>query len=720
MILLLLTAGYAHAAAMDVEAPTARVALRAPLTTIVPLTLPSGGASHGIRIDATVVVPAGCDDVGIGAFVSDAHGQWFQALHPHPLSIGVNRIPLILDPYKPLASHPSMRSWTPAMAALVDRAGLFFYSATPGSAVDVSYRVRSLDETPAPAAYLADLAFPGSVATGDRWQLDCVPTPFPTNPFDPAEFDLTARIIAPDGAESVIPGFWWEPMRSSDRGDREDVTPDGSGRFSVRYRPRIAGAHRVILIARWGSGAAIERELAPIAVVGEPWDGFVRVDPDDRRFFTRAGRWYWPIGLNLRSPNDTRSRDKLETTLTPDRGTWSYHEFFARFAAAGIDATEVWMAPWNLGLEWNSGWAGFHGLGRYSQPNAWRLERVLDDALAHGIRVNLVIYNHGQASSASDREWQGSPYNVRHGGPIEHTTQFFTDPRALAIQERYRRYVVARYADHPAILGWKMWSEVNLTAVGSNSTEWHRHAAERWQALDPYDHPVTTHWSDNYLSADLSVVALPMIDFACIDAYFRRDMLAEVLVNSTVHPARGLARFGKPILVSEYGGAEFGAPHPQLAAEVSCAGFAALVSGHAGGPVFWWWEWVDQRNHWGPYGAIGRFIVGEDPRGAKAVSVRYVATGNGKELWCRAWRKPGNILGYVLDPEWGRSGLSDETFSGATIALGSVATGPMTVSWWDADRGVEIASAPIEHPGGELRLSMPAFRHHLAFKLHRR
>ncbi|MBA3708403.1 MAG: hypothetical protein H0W83_06265 [Planctomycetes bacterium] len=452
-------------------------------------------------------------------------------------------------------------------------------------------------------------------------------------------------------------------------------------------------------------------------MAGEPWDDIVRVDRSDPRFFSCGGRWYWPIGLNLRSPNDLRSHDNLHTAVTPDRGTYSYHAYLERFARSGGTATEVWMAPWSLGLEWNSSWFGFHGLGRYSQSNAWRLEHVLDDALAHGVRINLVISNHGQASSDSDREWQGSPYNAANGGPVAHSPELFTDSRALAMQDRSRRYIVARYADHPGVMGWKLWSEVNLTPIGANSVAWHRQAADRWHGLDVYRHPVTTHWADDYRSAELAVVSLPQLDFACIDAYYRRDILADVLMNSTLNPARGLARFGKPILVSEYGGREFGAPSAQLAAELACSGFASLVSGHAGMPMLWWWEWVDQGDRWAPYGAIARFIDGEDIRGTRAGSAKLYAIAAGRELWCHAWRRQGRILGYVLDPEWVKDGVREDDLSQGRLQAGVIDAGGMAIEWWDADRGERLSSEHLDHLGGGLTLPMPTFRRHLAFKL---
>ena len=105
----------------------------------------------------------------------------------------------------------------------------------------------------------------------------------------------------------------------------------------------------------------------------------VRIDPVDPRFATgvEAGKptFYWPIGLNIRSIYDTRSHGNknFKTILSQDRGAHAYTAFLRRLAAAGGTAIEIWMASWNLALEWREEWPGYHGLGSYhNQANAAR------------------------------------------------------------------------------------------------------------------------------------------------------------------------------------------------------------------------------------------------------------------------------------------------------------------------------------------------------------
>nr|MBA3936821.1 hypothetical protein [Planctomycetota bacterium] len=578
-----------------------------------------------------------------------------------------------------------------------------------------------------------------------------LPEPFPANPYDPAEFALDAVLTAPDGSEQRVPGFAREPILLRDRGDREDAVPDGPTAFAVRFRARTPGTWQVRLEARWGAGRTVTSRLPDLTVAGAPWDGYARVDHEDPRFFSVGGAFHWPIGLNLNSAYDLRSRDRLATKLTPDRGTLAYLPRMERFAAAGGDLVEIWMSSWNLALEWRADWPGFAGIGRYNQANAERLDRILDEAWQLGMRVNLVINNHGQASPQADREWKDNPLNTANGGPLTDPYAVFTDPRALAYQERLRRYLVARYADHPAVFGWKLWSEVNLTAAGDlrrgggnipdaerreTLLRWHEAAAARWHALDGYGHGVTTHWAGDYRRPDRAIVALPGIDYICIDAYHgqnRRpagaldglltapnpgDLIVNLLWQSTQDAGNGLARFNKPLVVTEYGASSQGGPPPQMLAESASGDWAGLVSGHGAAPMLWWFEWVDQGEHWQPYRAIARFLQGEDLRGTQAHSVVLAATSAQGELWTRAWARPGRMLGYLADSQWACTGEGAALHPQASVQIGTqIAAGDCLVQWWNADSGEVLATETIAHPGGALVLAAPAFARHLAFKL---
>lgn len=730
--ILCLLAGLLAGAAAGDAAPRL-VELRAPLTTVVELATASPGPR---RLSLDLEVPPDAPrDLGIGVYAEDLDGTWFQRALPGTLAPGRRTLVFDLDGRSSVEAEPPLSRWSAESAAVCGRTGIYLWSAAPSQA-----RIAIHAATFSPLAdrqhghLLADLRLPGLGAdgriharTGERWEMELRPEPWPANPYDPDEFRVDALITRPDGAVQRVPGFAIQPMRGYDRGDAEAVEAVGAPRFAIRFRPSLPGRHRLRLSAgRPGTERTID--LPDIEVSGSAWDGYVRVDRDDPRFFRVGGDLWWPIGLNLNSTYDRRSQEVNGTKLTPPRGTLVYAAMLDRLAAAGGDAAEIWMSSWNLALEWRADWPGYQGLGRYAQGNAWRLDCVLDHAWTRGVRINLVINNHGQASPNNDREWKDNPYNVRLGGPLAEAIELFEHPAALAGQERLRRYIIARYADHPAILGWKLWSEVDLTAArGELVPRWHDQAAERWHELDIYDHPVTTHWAGDFRRVNPAVAELAEIDYLCIDAYRRAGpdgrwrLLADILADSTQYPNRGLQRYRKPCLVTEFGAGSGASPEGCRQVDHQTGAWAAAVSGHAGAPMLWWWEWVDQGGRWQPFGAIRRFMAGEDLRGREARCVELSAAGPVRELWCRAWVRPGRLLAYVQDPAWGSMGGEASRLSGAWLEVAQHSTpGDLRVEWWDCDRGERIAVEELRHPGGRLRLAIPDFSGHIACKLQRR
>ena len=719
--------------------PAVEVMLTAPLSTLVPISepLPPGGK----MLTAICVVPADAPpDLGVGAYVTNAHGRWFQHLQPGVLKPGSQRVRIAFGD-DDLATGTDA-PWDAAQSATAVHGGLFFWSASGSRAVIAVTGLHATTLAPDDAGTqrLAEVRCDASsIATGQRWQVFCRPQAFPSNPYDPAEFTLDLVVTAADGATQRIPGFASLPMMGRDRGDHEEVTAIGRESFCARWRPRQPGVYQLRLEARWGTRPGIACALPLVTVSGARWDGYVRVDANDPRFFAIDAKPFWPVGPNLRAVTDARCTDRLGTKPTPDRGTLAYADFFARLAPHGVNAAEIWLSSWNLALEWRGDWPEFAGLGRYSQERAWRFDRILDLAWENGIRLNVVVNNHGQASDQVDREWHNSPYARANGGFLDDALSFFTDERALARQDALRRYLAGRYADHPAIMGWKLWSEQDLTAAGrQRQTEvlaaWHVQAAARWKVLDTYGHPLTTHWSGNFRTATPAVASLPGIDFLTIDAYHdpfdggKGQLLAHLLNDSTARRGGLSTRYNKPVLVSEFGGNWDACPQPQMEAEHASGGFISLVSGAAGNPMLWWFEWIDQGERFGPYEAITRFMSGEDlrseanqpPGQSLTLDARDQAAGDAV-LWCHAWSRTGRLLGYVLNERWQQDGRQVPELSHTSIQVGDqINPGAMSLSWWNADTGREISHLDFSHAGGALTLTAPPWSRHLAFKLWRR
>ncbi len=708
----------------------AEITLASPLTTVVPLdTTVTGPRLVTVRVQVPDDAPA---DLGLGVVVRDPNGRWFQRTATGALVTGDQVVTIRMDSTDIAEAHPLPARLGPADLEFCNQTAIFLWSAAANrSVIQVEAQVEPI--APAlPAAELRDLTLPGwniaqkccQVRSGERWELAVTPAPFPVNPFDPDAFTLSAHITGPDGTYTIA-GFATQEVVLQDRGDRQHAERRGDLHYALRFRPPTAGRYTIQLMGTWADGRTCLAELPALVAEGPPSAPVVAADDTDPRFFQLNGKMWWPIGLNLHSTYDLRSREVLATTLTPPRGTLVYDALFPRLAAAGIDACEIWLSSWNLSLEWRVDWPEFEGIGRYNLGNAARLDAVLDAAWAQGIRVNLVINNHGQASAKTDKEWKDSPWNTENGGPLDQAADIFTDPRSLAAQDHLRRYIIARFADHPAILGWKLWSEVNLTAgKGEPLVQWFTDASAAWRTLDPYHHLCAPHWSGSYRNVSVGIAALDDIGYLCIDAYRGIDRngsqwqpIVSLLDTSINDASRGLEKWHKPVLTTEYGLSGKG-PEEVRRIDLRLAGFSALVSGHAGSPMTWWWEWVDQNNLWQNFVALRRFTTGEDLRGGRSVAMAAQG-GPATTYWCHAWVQPGRMLGYVVDAVYAGTGVTHPAASVDILLGDDISAGSMQLQWVDPDTGLTLELVHLEHPGGPLHLTTPAFADHLAWKLWR-
>lgn len=717
--------------------------LQAPLTTafLSAKNLPA----QSMAIQAQVFVPDDAPtDLGVGACIKDDDGNWFQLAHPLTLSPGHHHLHFTLDNTANWVSEPNGTRWNAYQSFLGHEYGLFFWSTAQSRSQITIESLRVISHMPQPNTQknamilaentLRDISLGAqNIVCGQRWSLQFTPDIFPDNPYDEQQF--LSDLVITDEAQNTFrfPAFFRQPGTFIDRGEHEIMRAEGHVFFEARFRPKKPGRYQAQLHARWGNNANKIIPLPDIIVSGEPSDPYVYVDKKDPRFLS-IGRdnpeFFWPVGMNIRSITDPRGTKRTRSQRTPVRIVHAYKAYLDRLALAGGNCAEIWLSSWNLALEWKDQWPGFHGIGAYHEANAERIDQILDYAWGKNIRIIFVVNNHGQASTKADTEWKDSPYNMRNGGPLRSAGATFNDPAAMKLQQRYRRYLVARYADHPAILCWKLWTEMNLTnGSRRNLKTWHQQAFQKWRTLDAYyQHPRTTHWSGDYKVPDRNIVRLPEMDMVAIDAYHKNGFLPHLLYSSTLHSHRGLARYNKPIVVTEYGGNWDACPLPQLRAEHAIGAWCALVSGHASSPHLWWFEWADQNNYWLPFRSISNFIQGEDLRSGNTGKARSVKLdirdptnkNRNTHYWARAWARSGSILGYIVDHAWANNGRAQPLHQQQHIIISNNAkTGRMHLQWWDAQRGTIISDSTIHHTGGELRIAIPDFRRHIAFKLKR-
>ena len=555
------------------------------------------------------------------------------------------------------------------------------------------------------------------------------------NPFDPDQIDVQAGVVDPAGSTNLIHGFYYHSHYRLEDELGEPVEPDGRPEWRLRFCPRAPGRPRISIQARDALGESRRPAVIEIDVAAAAKDAlrFVRVSRKDPRYFEFTdGTIYYPIGHNVRSATDARMDDKFPWRFRPEEGTTAYRRYFKRMEENGENWAEVWMSSWSLGLEWTEGIGGYHGAGDYHMGNAWELDRVIELAEKHGIYINLVFNYHGRISSWCDPEWHLHPYNkATPGGWLTMPLEFFSDPRAIAMQKRFIRYTQARWGWAPAVFGYCLCSELNLTGHETHHKTHFEPCVEEWcrvlgkyiKEIDPYRHLVTAHVSNDYKFLNPKICGMEEIDFNTLDAYHHGVPESIIPLISKTAEAN---TYNKPILITEFGGSPMAAGLDHLMVEQHAALWAGVCTPMSGTPMFWWWQVIDENNLYPRYKAIHEFMKDLDPRDISSKEVKTkleladAKTGDAKLLsifdaLCTASGSSGR--GYIFPRQFAGRGDEPPEGKGLKIYVEGIQSGIYRVAFHETETGSQIRKFDVRAEDGYIGIPVPPFRRDIAFKI---
>ncbi len=685
--------------------------------------------------------------------VTDRDGNWFQQLAPETLQPGTNSCSFDLLPESAAKWSASGHRlvWNRRVLRNPKSVSLRLFPKDPEASFGTNAPAVSFAFVPSPAPANPPIACdirPNAreVPCFGLFELQFQLPDRYDDPFDPAVIDVSALIERPgsDTAPVVIPGFYRQDYYVVTNAYADERIPCGRPGWAVRYAPLAPGRHACRVVARDAVGVSTSPpvffDATPAAA-----PAFVRVSTNDWRRFEAGGRELHLVGHNVRSPFDTRMDDQYPWLLRHPEGFLAYRRYFRDMAAAGENFAEVWMCQWSLGLEWSTNAPGYHGLGDYNLGNAWELDQVLRLARENGIRVNLVLNNHGRAGLGFDAEWNGSPYNVRNGGflPADDPMPFFTDPRAPDYQKRICRSIVARWGGDSTIFAWELWSELDLCGAWGRKPapqndpgviDWHRRIGDYLRATDPNRHLVSTHISADYHSIGKELSAIPQIDHCCVDAYhFSPNPLHIVdLVRET---ASALAEYRKPALITEFGGSSMGAGLSHLKCELHAALWSSACSTLAATPLFWWWGLVEEQDLYPEFTAIRAFtdaIAYDDPA-LRPVRLSVTDTsapkdrepqGQQRQRWQDGIQSLAISSGttpsawiYTHDLIPLARGEEDVRETQAEVVWKPVTNGTYRVAFCSTKTGLPVRQQDFRTEGGALRIPLPPFKGDIALRV---
>ena len=331
-----------------------------------------------------------------------------------------------------------------------------------------------------------------------------------------------------------------------------------SGVWHARFSPDETGTWRYTLRAQ-DKVPASRRPRSPrpatFAVTASSAKGQIERDPRDDRFLRYSdGTPYYPMGHNVAFGDGNPFND----------GSHYYEPHFQSMQAAGQNWTRVWMTDFYItAIEWaSSHFSGqYHGVGRYGDVPAFRVEQILDLAEQYGLEVQLVLNDHGQFSSHVNPRWYGNPYNADNGGPMpaDDPAAFFSDPTARQLFKQRLRYLVARYGAYRDILAWELFNETQFIGradknpfgsqqVRDDLVAWHAEMAAYLRSLDPYDHLITT--SSDIDTSSKAIWDDPNIDLVQVHDY---GALAGRDERFSGYAEDLNATYDKPVIIGEFG-----------------------------------------------------------------------------------------------------------------------------------------------------------------------
>ncbi|TVR11255.1 MAG: hypothetical protein EA401_11190 [Planctomycetota bacterium] len=584
------------------------------------------------------------------------------------------------------------------------------------------------------------------------------------NPYDPEHADVMAELIDPHGERHSFPAFWLEPHTfSHDSMGEETVLPSAHGHWAWRYAFSQPGTWRMRMRARldWrGQYRSLETPWHEISV-SEHTAAMLPIEgsEDVRYWQTSDGSWWYPMGITLRSPGDSRQDVLLRDfdAAKPSAhwqglGTEAYAHWFAQLAEHGGNFARIWMSPWWTGLEWHRSWDDFQGLGRYNQANAARMDRLVNLAAEHGIYLQIELLNHGMTSESVDEQWHpdpesgepGSPYNAVNGGPVARAAEFFSDEDSWTYHRNRLRYTVARWGHAPQIMAWVLSSEMEFTgaywdeAYNTSDRNPHSPTLQAWiernlQWFSQNDHhqrPVSVHFSHPWRAR--TMWRMDGLGFSYSNAYTgyqsaqrqlggpRAGLRGAFFTYLTRHfPAWDL---GRPTLLGEWGGHWMERDPQVLENEFAPGIWMQAVLPFAGNTGFWWWLWVDASDSWRHFAPVRRFIEDMDPRGEDLQPMLpQVIAPQRDDGGLHAVGSRGNnlILCYLYDSQDRHQAQASDAEHSIQLHMRSI---PAQRDWrwfrYDAHTGTIIDQGSARSSrDGTLLLSVPEFTGQAAWRL---
>jgi len=174
----------------------------------------------------------------------------------------------------------------------------------------------------------------------------------------PAGTGITVNGVftGPDGVSHVQPGFYYQEFEDDVRSGDAWLYPTGKFAWKIRFSPHLAGGWSYRIDVQDVGGSAQYSGGFTAGPSGK--QGFVRVSPNDPRYFEHDDGAYFPaLGYNL----NYRGVDWINPQVNESH--------FALLRQNSIQLFRIWLSQWNIfGTTWNP-WVSFNSRHNTQEPS---------------------------------------------------------------------------------------------------------------------------------------------------------------------------------------------------------------------------------------------------------------------------------------------------------------------------------------------------------------
>lgn len=559
---------------------------------------------------------------------------------------------------------------------------------------------------------IENISYPAEVSQFKKFEIKFNIDRIYANPFDPEEVNAGAEFTSPSGRKFFVPAFFTQDFDVYLDEGIEKFRAITSPYWAIRFSPSETGTYAFRIEVSDTSGEAFSQQLYFESIPSKN-RGFVRVNSRNPRYFTfDNGDPYIPIGFNI-------------CWATDNRGSFYYDYFLNRLRDAGGNWVRIWMTHYYQGLtiEWGeyhpSGY--YHGLGRYSLEVAERIDRIIETAEELGIYIQLVLQHHSAFETLQWSSWDENPYNVKNGGMLKSSIEFFSNPEANRLFDQRLRYIISRWGYSTSIFAWELWNEVDgITGYYENRDlikKWHEDKVQKIRNLDVHRHLITTSFTLPYFLERTQFWDMEGLDYTQYHAYFTPLRISYQMAES----ARALSIFNKPTFAGEFSIDWLGAnlKYDPEGIHIHNGLWASVLSGNAGTGMSWWWDnYVEGGNLWFHLKGISEFLKNEDLSKYEEVWTEGVEAGPSAHVEIMGLRSASSAMLWVHDKlsDWNHPSLPSEKRD-IRVKINGLIPGKYDVEFWDTFEGKITRSRIIELKGEDAIIEIIPFRRDIAVKL---